>query len=141
MKLYVLGGALGSLLGKDKKTSSTTGTQHQSETPIANPNVALMFFTPEQYRVTEAAVDRIYPTDENGPGAKDLNAAIYIDHQLAGGYGLNVKDYRLGKFYTPEATQGGQTKIYNKDIFLLGLVELDKYSNQNYTKSFVKFRL
>lgn len=132
----VLGGALGSLLFKDDNSTKTTETPNHAASVASNPNVALMFFTPSEYQLTQAAAERIYPADDNGPGAKDLNAAIYIDHQLAGHYGMNTKDYRLGKFYAPEATQGGQTKMLNKDLFVLGLKELNNYSLQNFEATF-----
>ncbi|GGA45271.1 gluconate 2-dehydrogenase subunit 3 family protein [Psychrobacillus lasiicapitis] len=134
----VLGGALGSLLVNKDKTATPEAPAHTETGAAANPNVALMFFTPDEYRMTQTAVERIYPADDNGPGAKDLNAAIYIDHQLAGQYGLNSKDYRLGNFYAPEPTQGAQTKILNKDLFLLGLKELNNYSKQNFEANFVE---
>ncbi len=132
----VLGGALGSLLLKDDK-SITTEIQNHAKTPTANPNLALMFFTPKQYQVTQAAVERIFPEDANGPGAKELNAAVYIDHQLAGPWGSNVKDYRLGAFYKAEENQGPQTKILRKDLFLAGLDSLTKYSNEQYEVDFI----
>jgi len=132
----VLGGALGSLLIKDDKSTTTTETQNKKTTPTANPNVALMFFTPNQYQVTQAAVERIFPEDANGPGAKELNAAIYIDHQLAGPWGSNVKDYRLGAFYKAEENQGPQTKLLRKDLFLAGLDSLSTYSIKQYEVDF-----
>ena len=58
-----------------------------------------MYFTPEQYRTTEAAAERIFPKDKNGPGAKELLVAYYIDHQLAGGWGMGAKEYISGPFY------------------------------------------
>ena len=134
----VLGGALGNLLIKDEKSTTTTETQNHAATPTANPNVALMFFTPNQYQVTQAAVERIFPEDANGPGAKELNAAIYIDHQLAGPWGSNVKDYRLGAFYKAEENQGPQIKLLRKDLFLAGLDSLDTYSNEQFEADFKK---
>ena len=35
-----------------------------------------MYFTPDQYRITEAAAERIFPKDENGPGAKELLSCL-----------------------------------------------------------------
>ena len=133
----VLGGALGSLLIKDdKSTTITPETKNHAATPTANPNVALMFFTPNQYQITQAAAERIFPEDSNGPGAKELNAAIYIDHQLAGPWGSNTKDYRLGAFYKAEENQGPQTKLLRKDVFLAGLNSLNKYSIEQYKADF-----
>lgn len=97
----------------------------------------LMFFTPEQYKITEAAAERIYPADDLGPGAKDLNAPIYIDHQLASPWGVNTRDYMSGPFHKPKPTQGPQIKVLRKDLFLLGLTALNKHSEKNHKNSFV----
>ena len=123
---------------KDEKSTTTTDTHNQAATPTANPNVALMFFTPIQYRITQAAAERIFPENANGPGAKELNAAIYIDHQLAGPWGSNVKDYRLGAFYKAEENQGPQIKLLRKDLFLAGLDSLNTYSNEQFDIEFTK---
>ncbi|MFC7684797.1 gluconate 2-dehydrogenase subunit 3 family protein [Ureibacillus sp. GCM10028918] len=131
----VLGGAVTSLVVKndDGTTTTETDTQHaQHGTGATNFNRALMFFTPSEYQTAAAAADRIYPEDENGPGAKELLAAVYIDHQLAGQWGNNVKDYRLGSFYAPGENQGPQTKLLRKDLFRAGLEALDTYSTDNY---------
>jgi gluconate 2-dehydrogenase gamma chain len=40
--------------------------------------------TPAEGEVLEAAVARIIPSDESGPGAKEAGAAHYIDQALAG---------------------------------------------------------
>ncbi len=39
-------------------------------------------FLPEQRRILEALIDRIIPTDENGPGALESGAADYIDRSF-----------------------------------------------------------
>ncbi len=127
------GGLLGNLRGGEVQTEQTPPPVAE----VANPNVALMFFTPDEYQTTNAAVERIFPEGENGPGAMELNAAIYIDHQLASQWGVNAKDYRLGPFYKPEPTQGEQIKLLRQDLFRLGLKRLDNYSNENYERQFL----
>lgn len=131
----VLGGALGSLFGDNSQTT-TSKTAPAAPALTVNPAEALMFFTPEQYQLTQAAAERIYPKDENGPGAMELNAAIYIDHQLAGSWGINAKEYMSGPFYEAEETQGSQIRILRKDLFLLGLKALDSYSSKQYKAAF-----
>jgi gluconate 2-dehydrogenase gamma chain len=132
----VLGGAIGSLFGVNAETT-TKSTIHTAPALTVNPAEALMFFTTEQYKLTQAAAERIYPKDENGPGAMELNAAIYIDHQLAGAWGINAKEYMSGPFYEAEETQGSQTRILRKDLFLLGLKALDSYSGKKFDAKFV----
>ena len=135
----VVGGVLGGLIGfgGEKEQKSETKDQQPETTPAANPNAALMFFTPNQYQTTMAATERIYPADDNGPGAAELDVAIYIDHQLASPFGINAKDYMAGPFYPAEPTQQVQVKVLRKDLFLLGLKALDKYSNETFSGNFI----
>ena len=132
----VLGGAIGSLFGGNKETTSQE-TAPAAPALTVNPSAALMFFTPDQYQLTQAAAERIYPKDDNGPGAMELNAAIYIDHQLAGSWGINAKEYMAGPFYEAEETQGSQIRILRKDLFLMGLAALNTYSNKNFDAKFI----
>jgi gluconate 2-dehydrogenase gamma chain len=131
----VFGGAVGSLF---RNPESDVKTEHNGQAPAANPNAALMFFYPDEYQTTAAAAERIFPKDDLGPGAMELNAAIYIDHQLASQWGVNSREYRLGPYFTPEPTQGDQTLILRKDLFRLGLRGLDNYSNKKYKKKFTE---
>ncbi|MBM7600858.1 gluconate 2-dehydrogenase gamma chain [Virgibacillus halotolerans] len=129
----VVGGALGSLIPTKQKDKD----QSNAEKPI-NYNDALMFFTMEQFQTTEAATERIFPEDELGPGAKGLGVAYYIDHQLAGPWGMNAKDYMEGPAYNAEATQGTQTLMRRADVFAIGLKGLDDYSNKKYENKFTE---
>jgi gluconate 2-dehydrogenase gamma chain len=131
----VVGSTIGGLLG-----NTNTEPEVQTETeqiPPANPNVALMFFYPDEYVTTVAACERIFPEDDLGPGAGELNAAIYIDHQLASQWGINGSDYRMGPWYEPAETQGEQVRLFRKDLFRSGLKELDHYSNTTFDNDFV----
>jgi len=121
----VLGGALGSLLGKD---SSTATEKHSPVTASVNYNQALMFFDKTQFDTVEAAAEQIFPKTDIGPGAKELLVAYYIDHQLAGPFGLNSKEYMTGPFYPGEAVpeQGYQTHLNRQQIFNLGIIALNK---------------
>jgi gluconate 2-dehydrogenase gamma chain len=131
----VLGGAVGSLF---RNQDTDEKIEHTGQTPAANPNAALMFFYPDEYQTTAAAAERIFPKDDLGPGAMELNAAIYIDHQLASQWGVNSREYRLGPYFPPEPTQGEQLQILRKDLFRLGLRGLDDYSNKKYKKKFTE---
>ena len=47
--------------------------------PAEQPN-----FSAPQLQLIEAFVDRLIPTDENGPGARESGVQVYIDHCFAG---------------------------------------------------------
>ena len=53
--------------------------------------IPLLFFTEAEAHVVQAACARIFPTDENGPGATEANVIVYIDRQLAGPWGKDTK--------------------------------------------------
>lgn len=130
----VVGGVLGYLLPKEPPAGAT-------QTPAAPDQAsftdAMMFFTQEQFSITEAAVERIFPEDENGPGAKALGVAYFIDHQLASEWGFNARDYMQGPFFAGEKVQGYQGRLKRRDIFQIGLREIQNYSQTQYGKSFV----
>ena len=132
----IVGGALGSLLGDNE--APKTEVQSEPQKTFDNPNVALMYFTPEQYRITEAATERIFPKDHNGPGAKELLVAYYIDHQLAGGWGTGTKEYTSGPFYPGESTQGYQGRLNRQQIFDIGLKAIQDHSVKTYENPFEK---
>jgi gluconate 2-dehydrogenase gamma chain len=67
-----------------------------------------MFFSADEASFVEAAVDRLIPADERGPGGKDAGCAVFIDRQLAGPYGRGDGLYMKPPFMPGAATQGYQ---------------------------------
>jgi gluconate 2-dehydrogenase gamma chain len=89
-------------------------------------DVPLKFFTADEAQMVVAACERIFPSDENGPGAKEAGVIIYIDRQLAGPYGRDELRYTKGPFIETDSTFGGYQgkenpqEIYRAGIRLLG---------------------
>ena len=55
-----------------------------------------MFLTESEARTVEAIAERVFPADDHGPGARGVDAIIYIDRSLAG-YGRHLHGlYRTG---------------------------------------------
>ena len=67
-----------------------------------------MFFTADEAALVEAAVDRLIPSDDRGPGGKDAGCAVFIDRQLAGPYGDAAGLYMKPPFMHGAVTQGYQ---------------------------------
>jgi len=94
-----------------------------AETPVKVP---LRFFTANEARTIAAACERIFPSDETGPGAKEAGVVIYIDRQLAGPYGRDEFRYTKGPFIETDPSFGGYQgkespqQIYRAGIKLLG---------------------
>jgi gluconate 2-dehydrogenase gamma chain len=95
----------------------------------------LRFFTAKEARVISAASDRIFPSDESGPGAHEAGVIIYIDHQLAGPYGLDRYRYTKGPFVESVPEHGYQGKANPQAIYRDGLRQLgDDFADLEATK-------
>ncbi len=96
-----------------------------------------MFFTNDlEFSTLSQAAERIFPKDDIGPGAIELQVPYFIDNQLAGAYGYNAREYMDGPFAQGAPTQGTQTPLLRRDIFLLGLAALNAESQRGFSKNF-----
>ena len=135
------GGLLGALVGANLDNEERVETDHknghdQSENGQAS-NRALIYFTDrEDFQVLSAATERIFPEDDNGPGAIGLGVPYYIDHQLAGNYGNNTREYMQGPFFPGAETQGYQSPLKRNQVFNEGIRMLKEISQKNFNKKF-----
>jgi len=138
----VLGGlAGGSVLGgfltnqfQDKPTTAPA-----SDNDEKGYTEARMFITRlEDFKALEQATERIYPKDDNGPGAIELGAPYFIDRQLAGEWGVNSKEYMKGPFVQGKKNEnhGYQSRLTRGDIFILGLRKLNEVSQNKVGENF-----
>lgn len=144
----VAGTYLGSLLTEaptepEKTESDTSGQQPEgggeqaSETP--DYSKAYKFFQKqEEFATIEAATERIFPEDDNGPGAATLGVAWFIDHELAGGYGANSREYMKGPFKEGTAYQGPQYAMVRKDIFTEGIRVMNAQAEEQFDAAFTE---
>jgi gluconate 2-dehydrogenase gamma chain len=130
----VVGGVLGKVLGGGGGNAAVPpAVEHKA---AVDYNQALMFFNQEQFQVAQAAAERIYPKDEQGPGAIELGVAYFIDHQMASPWGYNGKDYMSGPFEKGVPTQGYQSRLTRNQIITIGMQGLQDYSKQKYQKNY-----
>jgi len=138
---YVTGGVvggsvLGGLLG-NKFGTSDNAPLVASE--VKQHDQALEYFTSKaDFKLLSQATERIFPEDENGPGAIGLGVPYYIDHQLAGKWGINAKEYRQGPFYEGEDVQGYQSQLRYHQLYDLGIEAIEKHSQSTFGESFTK---
>jgi gluconate 2-dehydrogenase gamma chain len=83
--------------------------------------IPLRFFNEEEARIVAAATERIFPSDETGPGAKEAGVVVFIDRQLAGPYGRDRYRYTQGPWETGSPDLGYQGKESPSEIYREGL--------------------
>lgn len=133
-----VGGALLGGLFNPFQTEQVTNQQSREEQSGSLQEARMFFRRQEDFETLAAATERIFPADEHGPGAIELNVPYYIDKQLAGAWGLNGDDYMKGP-YDPNRsdTHGYQTKLNRGDVFLIGLRYMEEVSEEEYNERFV----
>ncbi|HEY4601880.1 MAG TPA: gluconate 2-dehydrogenase subunit 3 family protein [Cerasibacillus sp.] len=158
----VVGGSLlGGLFTNQFLTREETPTKDVAqEEPLQD---ARMFFSRrEDFEVLKAATERIFPKDDNGPGAIELGVPYFIDKQLAGAWGNNAKEYMRDPFYqtqqthdyqhkdseqdksgpntstkAPTPTPRYQSRLNRGEIFIQGLRKMDQVSQKQFNVNFV----
>lgn len=135
----VVGGSfLGGLLTKQFTTEDVS--QPSEETPSDYNEARIFFDRWDDFVVLRAAVERIYPEDDNGPGAIQLGVPYFIDRQLAGAWGLNAKEYMLAPFtFDAKKDNSGsryETGLNRGQIFIQGIRKIDELSEEKFDTNF-----
>src|SRR5947207_1567604 len=91
--------------------------------------VPLKFFTAAEARVIAAASERIFPSDESGPGAKEAGVVIYIDRQLAGPYGRDKYRYTKAPWIESIPEHGYQAKASPREVYREGIGKLGAFAD------------
>ena len=105
----------------------------QDPAPIVH---AWHFFDGNEGRAAEAAVARLIPADDAGPGAKEAGVAVFIDLQLAGAWGAGDHLYRQTPFLAGTPQQGYQLAFTPAEMFRLGLAQLDEAARKAHGAAF-----
>ncbi len=113
-----------------------------AETP-AGPQQARDYqpawFTVEEFAFITAAVARLIPSDERGPGALEAGVPEFIDRQMNTPYATGSNWYMQGPF-NPDLPKelGYQLPLVPQQIYRLGLADADSYSKQQHGKVFAQ---
>src|SRR5262249_48810336 len=76
-----------------------------------------VFFNAAEADFIEAAVDRLIPPDEIGPGALQAGVNNYLDKQLGGAWGAGERLYRSGPWLPGTPSQGYQLPFTPAELF------------------------
>ena len=91
-----------------------------------------VYLTSAELSFVEAAVGRIIPNDELGPGAREAGVATFIDHQLAGPYGRADSWYMQGPWRGGTKEQGYQLKLTPAQVYRAAIADIDAHTRSKY---------
>jgi gluconate 2-dehydrogenase gamma chain len=94
------------------------------------------YLTQPEIRFLDAAVERLIPTDELGPGARDAGVTCYIDRHLCSAWGTHGRNYRSGPWLEGAPEQGFQSRLTPQEIYRIGIHEINEFCRARYEKLF-----
>lgn len=124
MKALGVAGAAGLVA---PNTAAADAAAPATAAPTVAPTVAYVFFNSVEAAWVEAAVNRMVPADELGPGGVDLGIAAFIDGQLAGAYGQGAKMYLQGPWPTGTPEQGWQMRMTPAACYRAAIPRIDAH--------------
>jgi len=83
------------------------------------------YLTPDERRFVEAAVDRLVPADDLGPGGTDAGIAEFIDRQLARPFGRAERWYMEGPWAEGTEEQGYQLEWRPNELYRHAIAAVD----------------
>jgi gluconate 2-dehydrogenase gamma chain len=119
-------GALGVAAAGPAAVVSNSASAAEAHAHPGNAKAAkYMFFSAAEVAFVDAAVARLIPADELGPGAKEAGVTYFIDQQLFGGWGTMAKMYRQGPHAEGTPQQGYQSPLTPQEIFRVAIREIN----------------
>ncbi|ERK15088.1 Gluconate 2-dehydrogenase, membrane-bound, gamma subunit [Pantoea sp. AS-PWVM4] len=115
------------------------GAAEQQGAPQKARDYQPTWFTAEEFALITAAVARLIPNDERGPGALEAGVPEFIDRQMNTPYATGSNWYMQGPF-NPDLPKelGYQLSLVPQQIYRLGLAEADNWSKQQHGKVFAE---
>jgi len=98
-----------------------------ADAPPGASGTGYTFFAPQEARFIEAAVARLIPNDEVGPGAVEAGVPFFLDRQLAGRFGQGDHYYLAGPWPKGTPQQGYQSRFTPAQLYRAAIAAIDKY--------------
>ena len=117
-------------------TSSDRPALAEPATTLVPQEQAYGYLIEPEVRFLDAAVARLIPTDELGPGAKEADVTYFIDRQLVSYWGTHGRNYRMGPWREGTPQQGFQSPLTPQEIYRAAIHETNIFCGKQYGKAF-----
>jgi gluconate 2-dehydrogenase gamma chain len=105
--------------------------------PVAAPG-PFQFFTPAELAFVEPAIDRLIPPDATGPSALQAEVHVFLDRQLAGGFGRGEHLYLGGPWPKGVPEQGYQSRLSPAQLYRLAIAAIEGQVDDRFSKPFAQ---
>jgi gluconate 2-dehydrogenase gamma chain len=137
--LLAAGAALGSTLALDSPVEAKSISGEMPWAPgVANkptpvPPGPYRFFSTDEAAFIDAAVSRLIPNDDLGPGAKEAGVTGFLDSQLAGPFGHAESWYMGGPWAKGTKSQGYQSRLTPAQLYRAAIKSIDGHCRETFS--------
>jgi len=103
-----------------------------ADVPPAAEGTGFKFFIAAEQAFIQAAVERLIPNDEVGPGAVEAGVPYFLDRQLAGPFGRGDHFYLAGPWKKGAPEQGYQSRFSPADLYRSAIKAIDAHCNRQF---------
>jgi gluconate 2-dehydrogenase gamma chain len=96
----------------------------------------MRYLAPAEVLFLDAAVARLIPADELGPGAKEAGVTRFIDGQLASAWGAHGRNYRMGPWREGTPQQGYQCPLTPQELYRAAIRETNRHCVRQFGAAF-----
>ncbi len=107
-------------------------TEGTADVPPGASGTGYLFFTAPEAAFIEAAVGRLIPHDDIGPGAVEAGVPFFLDRQLAGKYGRGDHFFLGGPWPKGTPEQGYQTRFSPAQLYQAAIAAVETYVAANF---------
>jgi gluconate 2-dehydrogenase gamma chain len=111
---------------------SVPWTEGTADAPPGASGTGYVFLEPAEVLFIEAAVGRLIPNDEVGPGAMEAGVPFFLDRQLAGPFGRGDHYYLGGPWPKGAPEQGYQSRFSPAQFYRAAIAAIDKHVGANF---------
>lgn len=98
----------------------------------------LSYLTADEAAFLDAAVSRLIPADDLGPGAKEAGVTFFIDQQMAGPFGRGESWYMEGPWHKGTEQQGYQSRLTPAQLYRVGIKDVDQHCQHAFNRRFAE---
>lgn len=135
----VLGTALGGCSDRPAAAGGAVGTLPDGRMAARSEDAKYepRYFTPAEWSFLAAAVDRLIPANEDGPGALEAGVPEFLDREMESDYGHGGLWYMQGPFLpdTPP-TLGYQLRFTPRELYRNGIAAVERWCSKQHGKAF-----
>jgi gluconate 2-dehydrogenase gamma chain len=102
----------------------------------SKPALGYQSLGPDEAAFVEALVNVMCPADDLTPAGVDCGLAVYIDRQLAGGFGKGERLYMRGPWNQGKPELGYQLPLTPEQYFKAGVAAADAACGKRFAKAF-----